>query len=105
MPGTVSGTHLPGASGPSDARHSAATPNNLTLHMAFEQESWVEIKDASGKVIFAQLNPSGSDRSVTGAAPLSVLVGNANGVRITANDHNVSLEPHTRVNVARVTLP
>jgi cytoskeleton protein RodZ len=106
MQGAASGTALPGASTPSDTRHTAATnPNNLTLHIAFEQESWVEIKDASGKVIFAQLNPSGSDKSVTGAAPLSVLVGNANGVRITANDHSVNLEPHTRVNVARVTLP
>ncbi len=36
---------------------------------------------------------------------LSVVIGNAADVRLTYNDREVDLEPHTRVSVARLTLP
>jgi cytoskeleton protein RodZ len=72
--------------------------------MIFEQESWVEIKDRSGNTIFGQLNPAGSRRSVSGEPPLSVVVGNAAGVRLFQGDKSVDLVPHTRVDVARLTL-
>ena len=74
------------------------------LRMVFDQESWVEVTDGSGNVIFAQLNPAGARRKVTGAPPLSVVVGNAAGVRLSYNDRDVDLTPHTRVDVARLTL-
>lgn len=74
------------------------------LRMVFDQESWVEVMDGSGSVIFAQLNPAGARRKVTGAPPLSVVVGNAAGVRLSYNDRDVDLTPHTRVDVARLTL-
>lgn len=74
------------------------------LRMVFDQESWVEVTDRSGNVIFAQLNPAGARRKVTGAPPLSVVVGNAAGVRLSYNDRDVDLVPHTRVDVARLTL-
>ena len=84
---------------------SVGTVERATLHMVFQQESWVEVKDAGGKTIFAQLNPAGSERSLKAQSPMSVVVGNANGVSISVNDRAISLEPHTRVNVARLTLP
>jgi cytoskeleton protein RodZ len=88
-----------------DSRPTAGVADSLTLHMVFEQESWVEIKDVAGKTIMAQLNAAGSERTLTGNSPLSVVVGNANGVHLSINDRVVSLEPHTQFNVARVTLP
>jgi cytoskeleton protein RodZ len=72
--------------------------------MIFDQESWVEVTDRSGNTVFAQLNPAGARRKVTGQPPLSVVVGNAAGVRLSYNDREVDLSPHTRVDVARLTL-
>jgi cytoskeleton protein RodZ len=72
--------------------------------MVFEQDSWVEIKDRNGNTIFGQLNPAGSRRSASGEPPLSVVVGNAAGVRLFQGDKSIDLAPHTRVDVARLTL-
>lgn len=74
------------------------------VRMTFEQESWVEIKDRSGNTIFGQLNPAGSRRRASGEPPLSIVIGNAAGVRLTYNDEEVDLAPYTRVDVARLTL-
>lgn len=83
----------------------AAEPaGRVTVRMIFEQDSWVEIKDRTGNTIFGQLNPSGSRRSVSGEPPLSVVVGNAAGVRLFQGDKSIDLAPHTRVDVARLTL-
>jgi len=79
-------------------------PGRLTVRMLFEQESWVEIKDRAGNTIFGQLNAAGSRRSVSGEPPLSVVVGNAGGVRLFVGDKTIDLAPHTRVDVARLTL-
>lgn len=76
----------------------------VTVRMIFEQESWVQIKDRAGNTIFGQLNAAGSRRSVSGEAPLSVVVGNAAGVRLFRGKDSVDLAPHTRVDVARLTL-
>ena len=76
----------------------------VTVRMIFEQESWVEIKDHTGNIIFGQLNSAGSRRSVSGEPPLSVVVGNAAGVRLFQGDKSIDLAPHTRVDVARLKL-
>ncbi|HEX4985120.1 MAG TPA: RodZ domain-containing protein [Burkholderiales bacterium] len=82
----------------------AGGAERITLRMVFEQESWVEIKDRSGTTVFGQLNPAGSTRRASGEPPLSVVVGNAAGVRIYRGDEMVDLAPHTRVDVARLTI-
>ena len=82
----------------------AESTGRVTVRMIFEQNSWVEIKDRAGNTIFGQLNPAGSRRSVTGEAPLSVVVGNAAGVRLFQGEKSIDLAPHTRVDVARLTL-
>jgi cytoskeleton protein RodZ len=76
----------------------------VTVRMIFDQDSWVEIKDRAGNTIFGQLNPAGSRRSVSGEPPLAVVVGNAAGVRLFQGDKSIDLGPHTRVDVARLTL-
>ncbi|HZP93479.1 MAG TPA: helix-turn-helix domain-containing protein [Burkholderiales bacterium] len=78
--------------------------NLATLRMVFDQESWVEVKDRSGSTIFGQLSPAGSRRKISGEPPLSVVIGNAAGVHLTYNDKEIDLAPHTRVDVARLTL-
>jgi cytoskeleton protein RodZ len=79
-------------------------PGERLLHLVFDEESWVEIRDAAGNVIFSQLNQAGSERRIYGRPPLSLIVGNAHGVRLTYNEQPVDLERHTKVDVARFTL-
>ena len=74
------------------------------IELVFQGESWVEIRDADGRVVFSQLNPPGTTRKVEGAAPFSVVIGNAAGVKLRYNDADVDLAPFTRTDVARLTL-
>ena len=83
----------------------AAEPGTrVTVRMIFEQASWVEIKDRNGNSVFGQLNPAGSRRSASGEPPLAIVVGNAAGVRLFRGEKPIDLAPHTRVDVARLTL-
>jgi len=74
------------------------------VRMVFDQESWVEIRDRNGKPIFSQLNHRGTEQRVNGRPPLSVVVGNARGVRLTYDDQPVDLARHTKIDVARFNL-
>jgi cytoskeleton protein RodZ len=75
------------------------------LRMTFERDCWVEVRDRNGKIVYSQLNRGGSEQQVFGAAPLTMTLGNARGVRVLYNDKAVDLEPHTKIDVARLTLP
>lgn len=74
------------------------------LQFVFWEESWVEVTDRYGEVIFSQLNPAGASRTVSGYPPLSVVVGNADGVDLTYNEERIDLASHTRIDVARLRL-
>jgi len=74
------------------------------VQIEFDSESWVEIKDKDGKTLMSQLNPGGTKRSVAGASPLSLVIGNAAAVRVSYNGNPVDLTPHIRVEVARLIL-
>jgi cytoskeleton protein RodZ len=74
------------------------------LHLRFDQDSWVEIRDGNNKVIFSKLSRAGRQERVTGTPPFKLTVGNARGVRLQYEDKPVDLAPHTGVAVARLTL-
>jgi cytoskeleton protein RodZ len=74
------------------------------IELEFQKESWVEIKDRDGKTLLSQLNAAGTQKVVEGAAPFSVIIGNAPNVRVTYNDAPFDLTPYVRVEVARFTL-
>ena len=80
------------------------TPNGSTLKFRFKGESWVEIRDARGRIVFSRLNPADSEAEVSGKPPLNVIVGNAPEVKLIYNDREFNLEPHTKVAVARFTV-
>jgi cytoskeleton protein RodZ len=50
------------------------------------------------------LNSAGTAKAVSGQPPLSMIVGNATGVRVMHNDRPVDLAPYTQVDVARLTI-
>jgi cytoskeleton protein RodZ len=70
-----------------------------------EGEAWIEIKDSSERMLVSSLNPPGSERVVRGKPPYSLVIGNASNVRITYDDKPIDLAPHTRQDVARLTIP
>jgi len=91
------------SSAPSDIDAAFGTAPR-SVRLSFDRESWVEIRDARGRLIFSQLNPPGSSQVVQGEPPLSLVVGNARSVRLAYGDRDIDLAPHTRVDVARFTL-
>lgn len=80
------------------------TQGEQVVRLRFSRESWVEIRDRNGRKIFSQLNSPGTEQVVSGLPPLSLIVGNANGVQLTHNEQPVNLGPHTKIDVARLTL-
>lgn len=67
-------------------------------------ESWIEIKDGSGRTLIASLNPAGTERSLRGQPPFDLVIGNASTVTLLYDGKPVDLRPHTKVQVARFTL-
>lgn len=105
VPGAAPATAAAGAAEPAPASPSAAPPSSAAeIRLTFDGESWVEIKDATGTVIFSRLNSAGSEQALSGEPPLELVVGNAGSVRLTYRGKPVDLTPHTRVDVARLRL-
>lgn len=75
-----------------------------TVQLQFDGDAWVEIRDKSRKIVFSQLSRQGNSQVVQGKPPFSLVVGNANQVKIAYNGKPFDLAPHTRVNVARFKL-
>ncbi len=74
------------------------------LVFRFSGESWVEVRDASDKIIFSRTNRPGSVQEVQGNPPFKLVVGNAKEVSLEYRGEPVDLETHTKVSVARLTL-
>jgi cytoskeleton protein RodZ len=84
------------------AAQGAGAPGRIELQ--FDDLSWVEIKQADGKVLLSQLNQPGTKRVVEGAPPFDVVIGNAAKVRVKYNDAALDLRPFFKVDVARLKL-
>lgn len=82
----------------------AASPGSHQLVFTFTQKSWVEVRDATQSVLLSQNNDVGSRQAVSGKPPFALVIGNAPGVHLKYDDREVDLEPHTRVDVARLNL-
>jgi cytoskeleton protein RodZ len=106
---------IPAAQAPvADARANAPAPvaapaaaaagreQRISLH--FERTSWVEVRDAEDRVLLSSMNAGGTSRVVEGIAPLRLVIGNAQHVRLNHGDRPVDLAPYTRLDVARLTL-
>ncbi|MDP5241007.1 DUF4115 domain-containing protein [Uliginosibacterium sp. 31-16] len=72
--------------------------------LGFEGESWVEVRDATDKVVFARLNQAGVVQEVQGSAPFVLVIGNAPKVKLSWKGKPVDLAPYTKGDVARLTV-
>jgi cytoskeleton protein RodZ len=78
-------------------------PHRLVVRT--EGEAWIEIKDSADRMLVSSLNPAGSERVVRGRPPYQLVIGNASNVRVLYDDKLIDLAPHTRQDVARLTVP
>lgn len=86
------------------AAASDAAGEHKRIELAFDQLSWVEIRQADGKILLSQLNQPGTRQVVDGAPPFQVVIGNAANVRLKYDDAPVDLRPYFKVDVARLKL-
>ena len=80
-------------------------PGELALDLVFSGECWTEITDGNGRRLFFDLGRAGRTVSVSGAAPFSVLLGNADNVRLELNGSRIPIpDDDRRGQTARFTL-
>ncbi len=76
-----------------------------TVVIQTTESCWVEVADATGYLLYGDLNQSGDELEVIGAAPFQILLGKASAARVRFNGQAVDLEPHTtREFTARLTV-
>ncbi len=63
------------------------------LRLSFSADSWVDIRDATGKRTFAGNGLANSVKTVSGVAPLRVYLGMGSGVQLEINDRAVAIGP------------
>lgn len=65
--------------------------DQVHLVVTFSADCWTEISDAGGRRLFFEMGRSGRSVEVSGAAPLSVLFGNADFVSLRVNGADYSI--------------
>jgi cytoskeleton protein RodZ len=61
------------------------------LRMSFSADSWVDVRDAAGRRLFAGRGHANTVKTIGGAAPLRVYLGFASGVQLEINEHAVAI--------------
>lgn len=69
-----------------------------------DQDSWADIRDARQTKLLYETVPAGRSVTLEGAAPVSIFLGNAAGVRLEYNGQAVDVARHQRGMMARFTL-
>lgn len=87
-----------------EAAGTVPLPGQKQLVFTFAEESWVEIRDAQDKIILSDLNRAGSTRTVTTAMPVTLVIGNAQAVKLSVDGQPHDLSPSIKVEVARLRL-
>ena len=103
VPG-VAAAGLPAAS-PAQASSAAATEaaaaNAPLLKVKTTQDSWVQVKESAGPVVFEKTIKAGSEQDIAAKPPLKVVVGNAGGVVMWLRGEPFDLKKATKGSTAR----
>ncbi len=79
----------------------APEPTNVPLMVRTRGESWVQVRDASGRVVFEKKMVQGDAAPVSGILPFSVVVGRADVTDVYVRGKLFELNSVSRENVAR----
>lgn len=75
-----------------------------TLSFAFSEDCWVEVSNAEGRVIHADLAEDGETLQLNGRAPFSIMLGNAQAVDLSFNGEAVPVNPRAGQRTIRFTV-
>lgn len=82
---------------------STSQPGQLVFHL--RGESWIQVRDGSGNMLYMGTGAAGTTRTVQGTPPFAVVVGNAAQVTLEHGGKPFDLTPYTRNGgVARATV-
>lgn len=80
-------------------------PGPDQLQMSFGANSWVEVNDASGKRLYAEMLHAGDTLQLQGQTPLQVLLGDARHVKVNLNSAPLDISSSIRSDfTARLTM-
>jgi len=68
-------------------------PARARLRLSFTSDSWVDVRDATGKSAFAGNGAANTVKTIAGAAPLHVYLRSASGVQLEINGRAVAIGP------------
>lgn len=99
---TVSTAAASAAAAPAAALSTAAPPASAdVLVLKAGAQSWVQVRDASGRVVLQKTLAAGESTSAEGVLPLSVVVGNASATEVRVRGEVLDVTKTARDNVAR----
>jgi cytoskeleton protein RodZ len=75
-----------------------------SILLRYSEDSWVDIRDATGKPLIRRLGTAGGSNKVTGVAPFEVLLGYSPGVSIEINGKPFDMSMYQKRPVARFIL-
>jgi cytoskeleton protein RodZ len=76
----------------------------VDLVLDFTESSWVEVYDSAGDKLMFDIGQPGSPRKLSGSAPLTVLLGKADAVQVTADGQQVVVPRRAGRDAARFTV-
>jgi len=94
----LAGPVSPAATAPVAAAPAEGAP---LLHFKASQDSWVQVKEASGKVVFEKTIRAGATEDIAATPPLKLIVGNAVGVEMQLRGSVFDLKKVTKGSTAR----
>ena len=74
------------------------------LRLVFAGESWTEVRQANGEVVYSGVGFQGMERWADGQPPFDLVIGNAKLVKLFYRGAEVDLTPYIKVSVARLQL-
>lgn len=89
---------------PQAAPVAASSMAQARVLLNFSGPSWVEVLDKNGRKLHSQNNLAGTQQTLEGEPPLSLVIGSAPNVKLTYKGQPVDLTAYTKADVARLTL-
>ncbi|MHB8454655.1 MAG: RodZ domain-containing protein [Acidiferrobacterales bacterium] len=88
------------------AIHTALPPAGPRARLVLQtsQDSWVDVRDADDNKLLYETVPAGRVITLDGSAPLSVFLGNVDGVKVEFDGKPFDASPYKRGQIARFTL-
>lgn len=91
----------PAPAAPPPAAAAAPASPDAPVVVRTTAESWLEVRDANGRVLVSRLVAPGETLALNGSFPLRVRVGNAGGTQLAVRGQPFDMTPFVRDNVAR----